>query len=492
MNRIINRQQELQLLNERFLQDERRPGQLAFIYGRRQVGKTALLLHWAQQTNRPYFYWVPSEGTAEEIEESLTRALVEWAHLDPKLEPFPDSYFRDRLPVAILHVAKEQPGILILDEFHRADDVNPALASKLKHLWDMEMEEAAVTVIMVGSDFGTALQILGYHAPLYLCCWTQYRIDPLPFATLVDFFPNYTPAERLGVYAVLGGIPGYLEQFDPEQSLEMNIRQHFFPPSAMFKDEAKVVLEGLKRRTTNHEVILRAIAQGYQSRVQLTRVTGIPKEPLLDCLRWLKSWRLVELCLPLKGSREREIGMDLHGWGRFYLRDPYLRFYFRFIEPSLKWMEQGQTEAVWRHFQRHFWPFVGKTVFQEQCREWIWKQGGTPELSFLPERVRFHWNEKVPVDITAINWKEKGILLGACRWDNHVVDQSVIRDIVEKASLVVPDEEWQAYYIIFSRAGFTAAARVEAENAGIWLVDLEMLERALGKRSVKGGVSSDS
>ncbi len=476
MNRIIGRQRELQLLNDGLLNDKRRPGQLAFLYGRHQVGKTALLLHWAQQAGRPYFYWVPPEGTPEEIEGNLVQSLVDWAHLDPALKFLPGPFCHGPIQTAILRAAAERPIILIFDEFHRTDEAWPALACQLQQLEDFKLEETAATIILVGSDFGTALQVLGYDAPLYDRCWIQYRLDPLPFATLSDFFPHYTTVERLGVYAILGGIPGYLEQFDPEQSLETNIRKHFFPPTAMFLNESAAVIEGLKNKASDYEVVLRALARGYQSRVQLTRVTGIPKKELLNRLFWLKRWHLVEHCLPVMTPPNRETRFENQGRGRFYLRDPYLHFYFRFIEPNLNKMEQGQIEAVWRSFKRQFWSFVGKTAFQELCREWIWKLIGTPELPFCPERVGFCWDPKIPIDLAAIDWRKKVILLGICWWKTQAVDLAIVRDIVAKVSLVVPNEEWQTHYVIFSRAGFTGAACAEAELLRLELVDLESIE----------------
>jgi len=36
---------------------------------------------------------------------------------------------------------------------------------------------------------------------------------------------------------------------------------------------------------------------------------------------------------------------------RYYLSDPYLRFYYRFIDPNLHLIEQGLTGRLW-HWRR--------------------------------------------------------------------------------------------------------------------------------------------
>jgi hypothetical protein len=52
---------------------------------------------------------------------------------------------------------------------------------------------------------------------------------------------------------------------------------------------------------------------------------------------------------------------------------------------------------------------------------------------------------------------------------------------VDKTPKVIPGEDWQAHYAYFGRAGFTDAARVEAEAHGAILVDLERLDADLRK-----------
>lgn len=81
--------------------------------------------------------------------------------------------------------------------------------------------------------------------------------------------------------------------------------------------------------------------------------------------------------------------------------------------------------------------------------------------------------------MVAVNWEEKAILLGECKWGVGTVGRSVVRELVDKATLVVPGEDWQIHYAPFARAGFTDAAQSEAEIVGAWLIDLEQLDQVL-------------
>ena len=66
------------------------------------------------------------------------------------------------------------------------------------------------------------------------------------------------------------------------------------------------------------------------------------------------------------------------------------------------------------------------------------------------------------------------------------VGRSVIRELVEKSPQVVPEDDWQVHYVFFARAGFTDAARAEAEAVGAQLVDLETLDVDLRRALAEG------
>ena len=92
---------------------------------------------------------------------------------------------------------------------------------------------------------------------------------------------------------------------------------------------------------------------------------------------------------------------------------------------------------------------------------------------------------RVQVDVAAVNWRQKAILLGECKWGTDQMGQGIVRELVEKKSpLVLRDlpaagEGWKVHYAFFAQAGFTKAARAEAERHGAVLVDLARLDQDL-------------
>ncbi len=69
-------------------------------------------------------------------------------------------------------------------------------------------------------------KVLGYQAPLYGRRTGSSLLHPLDLPPAALFFPAYTPEDQFLAWAILGGMPYYLQTFDGRQDLFANIRQH--------------------------------------------------------------------------------------------------------------------------------------------------------------------------------------------------------------------------------------------------------------------------
>jgi uncharacterized protein len=125
------------------------------------------------------------------------------------------------------------------------------------------------------------------------------------------------------------------------------------------------------------------------------------------------------------------------------------------------------------------------TTFEELCREWLLIQARAGRLPFAVEEVGSHWSGGVQVDVVAMNWREKAILLGEAKWQTESVKRVVIRELLEQKTAkllkILPDEGagWQVHYAFFARTGFSDAARAQATAVNALLVDLPQLDNDL-------------
>src|SRR5690606_37630783 len=148
--------------------------------------------------------------------------------------------------------------------------------------------------------------------------------------------------------------------------------------------------------------------------------------------------------------------------GRYHLPDPYFRFYFRFIAPHYSELPY-RAEPILARVREELRAFVGLTGFEDVCRQWVTQQSRAGQLPFEAEAVGSHWSRDVQVDVVAVNWREKALLLGECKWGTDAVGRDVIRELLEvktaKVLRTLPEagQSWQVTHAFFARAGFTDA-----------------------------------
>ncbi|MFN8492623.1 MAG: DUF234 domain-containing protein [Caldilineaceae bacterium] len=250
----------------------------------------------------------------------------------------------------------------------------------------------------------------------------------------------------------------------------------------MFRSEPTLLINDLVRETRNYETVLRALAMGAHTPTEMAETTGIASPNLSPYLRRLIELGLIERRVPatIAPTQRRSTTRS-----RYYLRDSYLRFYFRFIEPNLEMIELGLVEQLWTRIGEQFRAFIGATVFEELCREWVILQAQQMQLPFAPELVGSHWSSDAQVDVVAINWRAPAILLGECKWGADAVGVAVIRELIDKTARVVPGADWQVHYVFFARAGFSEPARAEAAKVNAQLVDLSTIDSALRAALIK-------
>jgi hypothetical protein len=164
------------------------------------------------------------------------------------------------------------------------------------------------------------------------------------------------------------------------------------------------------------------------------------------------------------------------------LSDPYFRFYFRFLVPHQKSL-LGPQQTL-KHIEKELRAFVG-LAFEQLAQQWIARQASTGQLPFTPEAVGTHWSRRVQVDVVAVNWSSRNILLGECKWGADNISRQVVRELVEQKAPQVrrelPQEGtgWNIHYALFSRTGFTEAATAEMQARQGLLVDLSQLDEGL-------------
>jgi AAA+ ATPase superfamily predicted ATPase len=453
---FFGREAELKLLND--LWDSPRSTFL-ILYGRRRVGKTSLLTHWMERTGHRTLYWVAVPTTSQEQLRLFSQALYRFTHAGESPPPF---YTLGTWETALKELAiidKDERLAIFIDEFTYLLESDLSIAGVLQNTWDHHLKNANLFLTISGSHLGMMYrQVLSYQAPLYGRATAKIHLRPLPFGLTSDYFPNYTPAERVALYAIFGGIPAYWELIDSHRSISENIKKRLLTSNSLLQDEPRLLLHDFVREPHNYIAILRAIAQNARTQKEISRLAGLAQGHISKYLGVLREAGFVERRTPVTASPKSRLG-------RYYITDPYLRFYYRFLATRQEQLAIRVQQRALDEIKRHLVDFIGTHTWEELCQEWVLRAGDLGKLPFSPDQVGSAWTKNAQVDVVGINSMEKTLILGECKWHPQAVGRKVLTELVAKTQDIVPKcGSWRVYYLGFARGGWTTIAHTFAEE----------------------------
>ena len=446
---FIGRKRELFLIRSEWQSDEAR---MLILYGRRRIGKTRLLTHWINTDFPRALYWVAEPTSPVEQLRSFSQALFGFETNSPVPDSFSYASWKQAFE-QVARMAEHKRFALILDEFTYLIALEKGLSGILQNAWDHGLKNTNLFLVISGSHLGMMeREVLSYQAPLYGRATTRLLLQPLPFKATQGMFPKFRTDERVALYAIFGGVPAYWEQFDPSESLDRNIKEHLLSGAYLSEDEPRLLLQDFVSEIHNYVAILRAIANGYRTPRDMARAAGLNERHISMYIKNLLQTGFVERRIPVtaRGATRQ---------GRHYILDPYLRFYYRFLSQRQAQLALGVRDQALAEIKKHLVDFIGTHTWEELSREWLLRASGKEIIPFLPDQVGNIWNKEAQIDVAGVNFMDKTLILGECKWNRRSMGVDVLKTLIEKTDKVLPREgDWQVYYLGFSRLGWKQSA----------------------------------
>jgi hypothetical protein len=250
------------------------------------------------------------------------------------------------------------------------------------------------------------------------------------------------------------------------------LQQRIVTPANVMLSDAVFLLHEQLDDPRNYIAILEAIAAGTHRLTDIANMSGIDRSHISKYLAVLYELGYVERFVPATVRRPEKSRK-----GRYVIIDPYPRFYYRFLAPYRSAIEQGRVKQTTSLLYDHLLDFIGTHTFEEMCRDWVGISAEMGDLSFLPERIGSFWSNHTQIDVLAISWRTKDILLGECKWGQQAVDRNIIQTLLGKTADVVPGQgQWHVHYAFFVRSSLTPAAQALAQENQALVVNLDQIE----------------
>lgn len=438
---FLNRTRELSQLQNWWNND--RP-EFITLFGRRQVGKTELLVHFLKEKRAIYFY-ADRQPRADHLR-ALTEQVLALVD-DPVLRVQPFISWEAGLTY-VLRLAKTERLALVIDEFSYAVDADPSLPTVIQRLWDSARRAGTRAFLVLCTSFTEAVE-RHFHAdgPLYRRRTRELRIEPFTYRDAARFFPQWSHLDQALAWGIVGGVPSYVHAFQG-QTLADAVMTHLLDKSALLYREAEILLAQEVRGIGPARLrgMLQAIAYGNTEPNQIAQRVGEPVTALSGALRFLVDYGLIERRSPFTVTNPERTRQT-----RYVIADNYLTFWFRFVLPNRSALEQGQTEYVWKQKVAPVLSAYMGPRFEAMCRQFI---------RLEPDRWR------CPVAELAVWWRadeeleivghDDGtvVLVAEAKWTNEPVGSDVVRTLQRRVALL-PRVDPDCQLVLFAKAGFT-------------------------------------
>jgi len=463
--RFIDREVELEFLEKKFNSPN---AQFVVIYGRRRVGKTELIKQFCEEKNSLYFL-ADKRGTLLNVERFAQKAADQLSDVVPKAENFYD-FFR-----YLIQRAASKRVVIVIDEFSYLMERDNTISSVFQVIWDEYLKDENVMLILCGSSVSMMVEgVLSQKAPLYGRRTGQWKLDPLKIHNSWEFHREIGAERAVEFYSVTGGVPLYILEFDAEKDVFENIREHILAKGEFLYDEAETLLKEELRTYYLYLSIFEAIAMGKTRIVEIADYSKIAQKDLPKYLTTLMKLELVGKEHPVT---EKEQSKKT----RYFVKDNFFRFYFKYIHPNKTEIESGNPDKVISVIKRDFGSYVGKS-FENIVYESLVRLNSLGETPFSFTRIGRMWGN-IPgkpkgkntyeIDIVALNDATKEIIFVECKWKNKKTDADALETLTEKSRFVKwNNSERKEYFAVFSKSGFTEKAYTYAEKNGVLLYTL--------------------
>ncbi len=348
---FIGRKNELQFLEDAYASNK---SCLAVIYGRRRIGKSALVKQFS--LDKPYFLSFEAvenedtEGQIQHFTSTLKQQVTDSSLANIRFKQWHDvfTYLTDKvIGKEGFNRSSEKKPVLFLDEFQWMAAGRNRLVSLVKYFWDNHWKDENLMLILCGSVASFMVKKVLSSQALYGRTNLEIHLRGLlPYEAAQLFMNKRSPEEVLKYQLLFGGVPKYLEEISLNRSFNWNVNRLCFRKNSLMLKEINRIFYSQFREIKTYLRIVKLLENGIYSLDEISKKLGIPSGGgLKDYLTNLELAEIIRTYIPYDKSMRTKLR-------KYTLSDEFLIFYFKFMEPNLRTIEESSSQRLFEAFSR--------------------------------------------------------------------------------------------------------------------------------------------
>jgi AAA+ ATPase superfamily predicted ATPase len=439
---------------------------LTILYGRTNIGKTALLREFIKGKNCLYYSAVQAsqkEQMALFLSEMKTQLKT---HFEKNKAADVEEDYRKLFGETVNIDAPMK--LVIIEEFQNIVKQDKEFMNAVSELVKGQLYDEKVMVICTSSSVSwiensmvSAIGTNAYAITAFL------KLKEMSFVDTVRMFPAYSVADCIMVYAITGGVPGYMAEFTDAVTIKENICRNILVQGKLLRTAGSDYIKEELRETSLYNTILSCIANGEYKLNELHVHTGFGRDKISVYLKNLIEREIVDKLF----SYDTE-GNEHTRKGLYRIKAGFMEFWFRYIyqrESQLAIMEPEQFYDT--YIADSLNDFVNE-AFIKVGTEFIELLDSLGKLEIKIERKGRWWGKNGDIDMIACDDKQQYVIT-KCSWKSEVFMFSLFEELMYNINLAGIGKN---YIYLFSKGTFDEELKIfAAENSNIKLISLSDL-----------------
>ena len=308
------------------------------VYGRRRVGKTELIEQGFRDRNILKFEGIEGQPESEQ-REAVLRQLSEYAK-DPLLKSFSVSHWTD-----VFQIISKQMGTgkwtLYFEELQWLANYKNNFVAELKLYWDnVWRHQKRLIVVLCGSSPSFMIGSVLKSKALYNRSQHELPLKEFNLLESKQFLgQKRSNREVMDACLSVGSIPEYLKRINKASSLFMGLCQNAFTTGGFFSHEHERIFVSSLSGNKNYKTIIEYLSKNrFATREAIVNhIKAASGGTVSSLLQDLEICGFIAKYTPFNLAENSLLA-------RYSVSDAYLRFYYKFIKPILKNIENSDYD----------------------------------------------------------------------------------------------------------------------------------------------------